>query len=67
MSESLNAVIEFGFVELKIARIKAFTHIQNEPSKKLLIKNGFNFIGSREDDISDVVFEISDVENGLLE
>jgi len=61
MSESLNAVVEFGFVELKIAKIKAFTHVQNEPSKKLLIKNGFDFIGSREDDVSDVVFEISNV------
>ena len=58
MSEALNAVIEFGFAELKIARIVAYTHNQNERSKKLLARNGFDFIGRREDDDSDVVFEI---------
>ena len=60
MSESLNSVVNFGFTELSIDRIKAFTHIQNENSKKLLVKNGFSIIEDRkdDDDLSNVVFEI---------
>ena len=60
MSESLNSVINFGFVELCIDRIEAFTHIQNENSKKLLVKNGFSIIEDRKDNdnLSNVVFEI---------
>ena len=60
MSESLNSVVNFGFIELCIDRIEAFTHIQNENSKKLLVKNGFSIIEDRKDndDLSNVVFEI---------
>ncbi len=60
MSEALNSVINFGFIELGIDRIEAFTHIQNKNSKKLLEKNGFNFIEDRKDNdnLSNVVFEI---------
>ena len=41
MSEALNKVINFGFNELGLDNIEAYTHIQNENSKKLLEKNGF--------------------------
>ena len=60
MSEALNSVVNFGFIELYIDRIEAFTHIQNENSKKLLVKNGFSIIEYRKDnnDLSNVVFEI---------
>ena len=60
MSEALNSVVNFGFIELYIDRIEAFTHIQNENSKKLLVKNGFSIIEDRKDndDLSNVVFEI---------
>ena len=60
MSESLKSVVNFGFIELCVDRIEAFTHIQNENSKKLLVKNGFSIIEDRKDndDLSNVVFEI---------
>jgi ribosomal-protein-alanine N-acetyltransferase len=60
MSESLKSVVNFGFIELYIERIEAFTHIQNEKSKNLLVKNGFNIIEDRKDndDKSNIVFEI---------
>lgn len=49
MSEALNSIINFGFTELNIDKIEAFTHFQNESSKKLLKKIGFQFIKSRKD------------------
>ena len=60
MSKSLKSVVNFGFIELYIERIEAFTHIQNEKSKNLLVKNGFNIIEDRKDndDKSNIVFEI---------
>ena len=60
MSESLNSVVNFGVFELCINRIEALTHIQNENSKKLLVRNGFRIIEDRKDndDLSNFVFEI---------
>jgi ribosomal-protein-alanine N-acetyltransferase len=60
MSESLKSVINFGFIELCVDRIEAFTHIQNDNSKKLLVKNGFSIIEDKKDndDLSNLVFEI---------
>jgi len=60
MSESLKSVVNFGFIDLSVDKIEAFTHIQNENSKKLLVKNGFSIIEDRKDndDLSNVVFEI---------
>lgn len=60
MSEALNSVMDFGFKELNLDTIEAYTHIQNESSKKLLEKNGFRFIEDRKDNdnLSNVIFEI---------
>lgn len=60
MSEALNRVVNFGFNELNLDKIEAFTHIQNENSKKLLEKNRFNFVKDRKDDdnLSNIIFEI---------
>ena len=60
MSEALNSVVNFGFIELNIDVIEAFTHIQNKNSKKLLEKNGFHFNENRKDNDNpnDIVFEI---------
>ncbi len=60
MSEALNSIVNFGFTKLNIDKIEAFTHIQNENSKKLLVKNGFNFIKDRKDydNLSNIIFEI---------
>ena len=53
-------MVSFGFIELKINKIEAFTHIQNENSKKLLEKNGFHLIEHKKDDdnLSNVVYQI---------
>ena len=60
MNEALDSVVNFGFNELALDKIEAFTHIQNENSKKLLEKNGFHFVEIRKDDdnLSNVIFEI---------
>ena len=61
MSEALNTIVEFGFNELKLDKIEAFTHVQNENSKRLLNKHGFNLNEIRKDqgNKSNVIFEIT--------
>ena len=49
MSEALQAVICLGFKYINLNRIEAFTHAENENSKKLLLANGFVFEPERED------------------
>ena len=44
MNESLKSVVNFGFNELYKERIEAFTHIQNEKYKNLLVKNCFKLL-----------------------
>lgn len=60
MSEALKMIVDFGFKELKLDKIEAFTHHENEPSKKLLEKNGFYFIEARkdQDNKSNIIFEL---------
>ncbi len=41
MSETLPPVIRYGFEQMNLNRIEAFTSHENEASKKLLLKNGF--------------------------
>ncbi|MFT4535014.1 MAG: ribosomal-protein-alanine N-acetyltransferase [Saprospiraceae bacterium] len=59
MSEALKAIVDFGFRELKLDKIEAFTHSKNENSIKLLLKNGFSLNGNRSDiaNKSNIVFE----------
>lgn len=60
MSEALNCIIDFGFNELKLDSIEAFTHNKNEHSKKLLEKNGFHFMENRkdQDNTSNSIYEL---------
>lgn len=60
MSETLKMIIDFGFKELKLDKIEAFTRYENESSKKLLEKNGFHFIENRKDldNKSNIIFEL---------
>ena len=60
MNESLKMIIDFGFKELKLDKIEAFTHYKNESSKRLLGKNGFQFIENRKDinNKSNIIFEL---------
>lgn len=63
MNEALKMVVEFGFNELRLHKIEAFTHNENENSKKLLKKNGFQFIENRKDEgnKSNIIFELKNV------
>lgn len=60
MSEALKNVVGFGFKNLKLSRIEAFTHKNNHSSKKLLIKNEFQWDLNRTDseNSSNQIFEI---------
>ncbi|MGB7842942.1 MAG: GNAT family N-acetyltransferase [Salinimicrobium sp.] len=60
MDEALKAIIEYGFKDLNLDKIEAFTHFENENSKRLLGKNGFRFNKNRRDpeNRSNVIFEL---------
>lgn len=60
MNEALKMIIDFGFKELKLEKIEAFTHNKNENSKRLLEKNGFYLIKNRKDldNESNIIFEL---------
>lgn len=61
MSEVLPNVIQFGFEQLKLHRIEALVAPNNSASVKLLLKNNFQFEGTkRQDYLVDDVFEDSD-------
>ncbi len=49
MNEALQAVLEYGFDSLNLDIIEAYTHRDNEPSKRLLFKNNFQHIIDRTD------------------
>ena len=68
MSEAMNAVLKFGFNTLNLNQIEAFTHIENESSKKLLENNGFTRNNNRKDDgyLMNCIFEIQNPKNSLL-
>lgn len=60
MSEALSMIIDFGFKILELNKIEAFTHKDNEKSKNLLWKNGFELMEHRKDEENEatVIFEI---------
>ncbi|MBI1933155.1 MAG: GNAT family N-acetyltransferase [Ignavibacteriales bacterium] len=50
MDEALKKVLEFGVTELKLNKIEAYTHKNNQASLKLLIKNNFSLNSDKKDD-----------------
>lgn len=50
MSEALQAVLNYGFNELSLQEILAFTNKFNENSKKLLLRHGFVLEEDRKDE-----------------
>lgn len=59
MTEALKCVVDFGFEQLKLEMIEAFTHVDNQASVQLLTKNGFVLNSTRfdEDNANNRVFE----------
>jgi len=60
MSEALKAVVSYGFQKLGFSRIEAFTQIENESSKLLLVKNKFQLHPTRIDEgfPKNIIFEL---------
>ena len=60
MDEALKRVLEFGFNNLKLDVIEAFTHKENVSSKKLLERNKFKLIQGRKDgdNKDNIIYEI---------
>lgn len=50
MTEALEAVLKFGFTELKLHRIEALVDSENEPSLRLLLRYGFTKEGTMRED-----------------
>lgn len=50
MTEAFEEVLEFGFQQMELKTIEAFTHENNNASKALLEKHGFVFQPERKDD-----------------
>lgn len=65
MSEALRMIIDYGFKELKLSKIEAYTHKGNVSSKRLLETNGFQFVKSRKDlhNVSNIIFELENSSN----
>ena len=60
MNESLKSVIKYGFKNLNLALIEAYTHSKNASSTKLLKKNGFSIVEGKKDahHIDNLVYEL---------
>jgi len=60
MDESLKSILEFGFKKLDLDIIEAYTHKNNESSKKLLERNGFTFVRGKKDEHNqyNIIYEI---------
>lgn len=55
MKEALNAVVNIGFDTLDLHAIEAYTHQNNQPSKKLLEKFGFLLTDKKDDGVKENV------------
>lgn len=61
MSEALSAIILYGFNELRLGTITAYTHYANKSSINLLRKHGFNLLKDLKDpdNENNIVFSLS--------
>jgi ribosomal-protein-alanine N-acetyltransferase len=50
MNEALTGILDYGFVNLGLKRIEAFTHVDNQPSARLLERNRFRLEAGRKDE-----------------
>lgn len=65
MREALNSVLSFGFKEINLDKVTAFTHKENKSSKNLLTRNGFNLVEGEIDEgnLSNIIFDIRKISN----
>ncbi len=50
MTEALEAVLKYGFTDLKLHRVEALIAAENEPSLRLLLRYGFSKEGTMRED-----------------
>lgn len=64
MQEAVSRVIQYGFEQISLDQIEAFTHRKNKNSIGLLKKNGFNLMPERTDagNPSNIIFSLSSKE-----
>lgn len=67
MSEAIKSVLHYGFTELELDKIEAFTHYKNASSRYLLLKNGFYLNENKKDkhDSNNIVFEINNTKQHM--
>ena len=60
MDEALKLILKYGFEELKLDHITAYTHHANESSTKLLRNNGFVIqVGEKDqDNLNNIIFAL---------
>ena len=60
MSEALKSVLSYGFKNLELSMVEAFTQKENESSKSLLVKNKFKLHPTRVDEgfPKNIIFEL---------
>ena len=68
MSEALKSILKFGFQELELENMEAYTHFANEASIRLLLKHNFSQITHKkdEDDPNNRIFCLNVKEYGSL-
>ncbi|TSE03369.1 GNAT family N-acetyltransferase [Aquimarina algiphila] len=61
MSEALSCILHYGFEQLRLDQIEAFTHRENIPSKKLLTRHNFILMKERKDEgnLDNIIFSKS--------
>lgn len=65
MNEALKEIVEFGFKNLNLDLIEAYTHHNNESSKKLLERNKFILIKGEKDENNEdnIIYKLKKASN----
>ncbi|MCB0397481.1 MAG: GNAT family N-acetyltransferase [Flavobacteriales bacterium] len=65
MNESLQSVLAFGFNVQNLDLIEAYTHADNESSRRLLERNGFTIVEGKKDEYDEmnVVYSLRKVDS----
>lgn len=60
MSEAIRICMKYGFLELKLFSIEAYTNVENEDSRKMLNNLGFSYIKTiDESDMNMAIYRIN--------